>query len=345
MTRKLLLLLLLPLFSCETKPKTIVYTPQESGSKSHIRGLMAVNDSVCWYSASKGIVGLTMDGGKSWTTTTVQGADSLDFRDIEAFSGKRALILSAGSPGRIYLTENAGLNWKMVHEDTRPEIFYDGMDFANKLDGAVYGDPINGEQQVLHTANGGMTWEKVSVSSDDVPILKQEAGFAASGSGLAYLANGEIIYGLGGDQARTISYNTKVKKASVSSTPLSHGAPAKGIYSIAFKDNLNGLAVGGEYLDSTMNNSSMAITTDGGKTWTLPSQPAKGYTSSVCYVPDSDIAVAVGRYGSYLSEDNGMTWRKTDKEAFYTVSFSPSGKYGWVAGAYGKIARIEIRRE
>jgi hypothetical protein len=54
--------------------------------------------------------------------------------------------------------------------------------------------------------------------------------------------------------------------------------------------------------------------------------------------------------GIYFSEDGGLHWMKLKNEdgkefsgSFFTFRFSPSGKVAWLAGAYGKIARFELK--
>jgi len=48
---------------------------------------------------------------------------------------------------------------------------------------------------------------------------------------------------------------------------------ASGIYSLTFLDKLNGVVVGGNYLDSANIKGNCAITSDGGITWQLPDTP------------------------------------------------------------------------
>src|SRR6185369_8047612 len=84
-----------------------------SGTSTSLRGLSVVNDNVVWVSGSKGTVGKTTNGGKTWKWITVKGFDSVDFRDIEAFDGVTAVIMSAGYPAYILKTNDAGDTWKV----------------------------------------------------------------------------------------------------------------------------------------------------------------------------------------------------------------------------------------
>src|ERR1700743_2866941 len=70
----------------------------QQGRPTSIRGLSVVDDSVAWLSGSKGTLALTRNGGKTWDWQQVKGFEKSDFRDIEAFSGREAIIMSSGTP-------------------------------------------------------------------------------------------------------------------------------------------------------------------------------------------------------------------------------------------------------
>src|SRR5262245_47095907 len=87
---------------------------QSSGVKTRLRGVSAVSDQIAW--ASGGGTGLrTTDGGKTWRRLNVPGAESLDFRDIEAFDANTAYLLSIGEgdKSRIYKTADGGKTWTL----------------------------------------------------------------------------------------------------------------------------------------------------------------------------------------------------------------------------------------
>src|SRR5688500_5921466 len=64
-----------------------------TGTKTSIRGLSVVNDRVIWVSGSNGMVGRSVDSGKTFTWITVKGFEKSDFRDIEAFNETVAVIM------------------------------------------------------------------------------------------------------------------------------------------------------------------------------------------------------------------------------------------------------------
>src|SRR5689334_22487936 len=78
---------------------------QTSGTTASLRGLSAVDSKVAWASGTGGTSLRTTDGA-TWRAATVPGAESLDFRDVEAFDARSAYLLSSG-PGdksRVYKT-------------------------------------------------------------------------------------------------------------------------------------------------------------------------------------------------------------------------------------------------
>src|SRR4029079_13706265 len=76
------------------------WAPQQSGTTAEFRGLVALSANVVWASGTRGRLGPTTDGGKSWHIDSIAGADSLDLRDIHALSATQAWAMSAGPAER-----------------------------------------------------------------------------------------------------------------------------------------------------------------------------------------------------------------------------------------------------
>ena len=74
--------------------------------KSSMRGLSAVDDKTVWVSGSGGNVGLSVDSGNTWKWIKVKGYEKTDFRDIEAFSAKTAIIMGIDTPAIILKTND-----------------------------------------------------------------------------------------------------------------------------------------------------------------------------------------------------------------------------------------------
>jgi len=62
----------------------VAWRPQTSGVTSRLRGVSAVPPTVAWASGAAGTVLRTSDGGEHWQLRAVPGAETLDFRDVDA---------------------------------------------------------------------------------------------------------------------------------------------------------------------------------------------------------------------------------------------------------------------
>src|ERR1700761_8038333 len=136
-------------FATALQAQTIVQLQQ--GKHTSIRGLSVVDDNVAWISGSAGNISITTDGGKTWDWQQVKGFEKVDFRDIEAFSDKEAVIMSSGTPALILKTTDGGANWQLKYRNADSVYFLDAMDFFDKNHGAVLGDPIKNRFVLLTT--------------------------------------------------------------------------------------------------------------------------------------------------------------------------------------------------
>jgi hypothetical protein len=111
---------------------------------------------------------------------------------------------------------------------------------------------------------------------------------------------------------------------------------------------MHGVIVGGDYTKEGEAVDNLAVTRDGGHTWSLK-KGLSGYRSVVAYVPHGFMltqnVVAVGPNGTDYSSDDGTTWKRNDAPGFDTASFIRSGKdttVGWAAGKDGAIGTMQI---
>ena len=158
-------------------------TRQKSPTTENLRGLSALSNGVAWASGAHGTYLRTLDRGKTWRAAQVPGAETLDFRDVEAFSADVAYLLSAG-PGdksRIYSTADGGKNWTLQFTNPDSKGFFDCMAFCDRLHGIALGDPVGGKFELIVTEDRGKNWKPIP--RDKIPPAVQgEGAFAASGS-------------------------------------------------------------------------------------------------------------------------------------------------------------------
>ena len=129
----------------------------------------------------------------------------------------------------------------------------------------------------------------------------------------------------------------------MASTPIRAGIASAGVFSLAFRDSENGIAVGGDYKNTEESTGNLALTTDGGRTWSpVPTGRPAGFRSAVAFVPGrSGVVVTVGPSGSDLSRDGGKTWSKLDGPGFHALGFGRNEPIGWGVGEDGRIAKFD----
>lgn len=334
------LLALLVLGGCATQsaPRDYTLSALNSGSTVSMRGLSVVDANTVWASGTAGSVLRTLDGGRSWSVSRPDTTTGTDFRDIEAVDANTAYALSAGEKARIYKTTDGGRTWALQFTNTEAAAFFDCLDFWDARNGIAMSDPL-GRRFVLLRTEDGMTWRQIPAQAHPA-TLEGEAAFAASGTCLvtagrqrAYLATG------GGPQARVFVTNDRGTTWSVAATPLPGGIQSAGVFTLAFKDENTGLALGGDYLkpDSQY---VVARTQDGGRSWHAVGKTS--YVSGAAFVPRTNTVVAVGIKGARISHDAGATWLAVDTLEYNAVQFAADGT-GYAVGPRGRIARLTIR--
>jgi photosystem II stability/assembly factor-like uncharacterized protein len=321
----------------------IQWQTQTSGVTARLRGVSAVSARVAWASGSGGTVLRTLDGGATWEPRPVAGGDTLDLRDIDAFSDRVAYTLSIG-PGeasRIYKTTDGGAHWSLQFANKDPKVFLDAMTFQDPERGFAFSDSVDAQLVVLQTTNGGGTWERIP--ADRLPAaLPNEGAFASSGTNVAIIGRGNVW--IGTSAARVLRSSDSGKTWKVSTAPLATSASA-GIFSIAFRDAAHGVVVGGDYRKEPEAVDNAATSADGGVTWTLVKEHGlSGYRSVVAWVPGTKGSfVAIGPSGADWSSDDGRTWASVASDGFDTLSFAKGTRTGWAAGARGRISKLTIR--
>jgi photosystem II stability/assembly factor-like uncharacterized protein len=341
---KLLLLITILFSTIQTESPTPKWTVQTSNTTARLRGISAVNERVAWASGSSSTVLRTIDGGLTWKKLFVT-TDQLDFRDVDAVDEKTAYVLSIGNgpTSRIYKTTDAGATWTLQFKNEDPKAFLDAMSFWDKEHGIAFGDSVDLQFYILLTDNGGRTWNRVPPSS--LPAaLGNEGAFAASGTNIAVFGKTHAWIATGAAaKSRVLRTTDGGRTWLVADTPMKSG-PSTGIFSIAFRDEKNGIVVGGDYTKENEASDNVAITEDGGVTWKLISG-LTGYRSVVAYsaIDNQKLVITLGPSGGDISFDDGRTWSSI-MAGFDTFSFAQKAGIGWASGDRGVISKFSLGR-
>ena len=211
---------------------------------------------------------------------------------------------------------------ELVYQENHPKAFYDAMTFWNDLEGIAIGDPTDDCLSIVITRDGGQTWQKICCSQ--LPKIKEgEAAFAASNSNIAIVGDKTWV-ATGGKVSRVFYSEDKGNTWKFAETPMINGLATTGIYSVDFYDEINGVAIGGDYTNPDANEANKIITNNGGKNWQIMANNMDpGYRSCVQYLPNSyaQQMMAVGFKGIDYSSDGGITWKHLSDASFYTIRF------------------------
>ena len=318
-------------------------TTQPVGGNALLFAVHAVNDRVVWASGTGGTVLRTTDGGTTWRLRPVPGSDSLQFRDVHAFGADTAYVLAIGNgdASRIYRTNDGGRTWIEQFRNTDPAAFYDCFSFSDPLHGVAFGDAANGRTHILRTTTGGASWELLPSTMVPAP-LEGEGAYAASGRCVEHGDPATIYIATGGPGSRLFTSTDAGESFSVRYTPFVRSATS-GTSGLAFKDARTGIGVAGDMTNLRGDTASavVAITRDGGASWTLRTRPPlPGALTGVTWVPDAgdETVVAAGFGGVFWSADAGATWRTVTSDGH--AGLDAVGRTAWVGGR-GVVTRLD----
>lgn len=332
------LVILLTLCAPIVKAQHIVLLQQ--GKHTSIRGLSVVDNNIAWISGSKGYVALTKNGGKTWAWQQVKGYEISDFRAIQAFSAKEAIIMSSGTPALVLKTIDGGNTWTEKYKNTDTSYFFDAMDFPDARHGYILGDPINNKFVLLESKDAGKTWNMFKTRPTALP---GEAAFAASNTCLR-VDKSAIKIVTGGSHSRFLasSRNKTTKKHwTALSTGLTHGKSSQGTFSFAGNDSTQ-IFVGGDYTNDKRTDSVASYITHccHFNAVKYPKAPPMGYQSSIEYIKDNTF-LSTGTPGTNITVDGGQIWNKVDNTSFNVCRKAKRGTLVLLAGNNGKIAIFE----
>lgn len=302
----------------------------DSGAQVSFRGLSVVSEQVFWCSGSKGTLVRSVDAGKQLEWIKVKGFEERDFRDIEAFDERNILIMAIGAPALILRSKDAGQTWQKVLEDSTEGMFLDAMEFDDKGNGLVIGDPIGGKVYLARTSDYGHSWRR---DTSSFSMLEGEAFFASSGTNIGTVA--PYLWVSGGFYSRLFCQSKKIV------LPLQNGKSSTGANSVAVHGN-KAIIVGGDFQNVSNSDSNCVLLQLIPKlTLIAPKNGPNGYKSCVRHV-DQQMWLCCGTSGVDYTKDDGENWETLSLSAFHVAQVVPHKRIIYLAGPNGKIARLTL---
>jgi photosystem II stability/assembly factor-like uncharacterized protein len=261
------------------------------------------------------------------------GIDALDENTAWAIT----LKLPEQTAGKIYKTTDGGATWtEQSTAFTEPNEGPVAIHFFDENDGFALADVVTGNlatqtTSAYITSDGGETWTRLT--SNMYPATPGQR-IAVYNLDLLEARGDHIWFGLHNGNA----YHSADRGHT---WEIQNIGPGQEINSIAFKDEMNGLAVSG--YNSTFNFSLNRLygTSDGGATWTELPAPPHPQIRGIQFVKGS--AAGPGSCGAYMvyygiesgggpgtayTTDDGQTWTFVSQQPVVALDFA-SPEVGW----------------
>lgn len=316
-------------------------------NKASLRGT-AIKQNTLWVTGSHNSVFVSLDEGKTWQDKSVPVKLKRDFRDIELFDGKTAIVMSAGSGelSTLYKTTDGGNNWQVLYQNTDELGFFNSIAFWNNQQGLLMGDPVDGYYVIKKTTDGGKTWRRITINN--LPsMLPKESAFAASGSSIIVGNNGKAWIATGGFSASVYISEDYGETWLRDSVPLYQDTQTSGGYSVSLNHLEQPFVVGGDYLKRQMAYPNLAKKT--GEHWELVKTSGVGLRTAMSC--QDRICITTGKTATDISFNAGNTWQQFISQqskgstnvtpGFYSLASDNKVFVG--AGANGKIGVLSLK--
>ncbi len=328
------LLLLLTFLSCSKSNYPVVYE-KSNGTPKHPRALHVKSKTHWVVAGHDGVFELHV--GDQVIIDSIPGLE--DIRDAEILDDSSVVFMNSGDKGQIwrYFPSNDSLGLAY----NKDGVFLDGMSFWNNQFGIAFGDPINGRLTILRTMDSSKIWHPLDYNL--VPEgLEGEAGFAASGTGIATVGTSKVIIGTGAsDTSRLYISKDYGLNWELKNTPIKSG-DSYGIYAMYFWSEDAGIIIGGSYLEPHFSDSICYKTVDGGDTWVETTNGLGGYCSGIHGTKNGSLIIATGRVGTFYTLDQGQNWLKFSDDKFYSVRIEED--FAFFSGKNGQLKIVDIQK-
>lgn len=267
---------------------------------------MYFSDSLNGWGIYSTYIGRTIDGGKNWSYKSFMDPPAPESGFKSLFFKNSTTGWVVGTSGFILKSHNSGESW--YHLDNRLDIFYGALDdvvFTDEKEGWIVGWQIKSAPEsdssiVLHTIDGGLTWERQLAPSkgaiNRICAINNKKLWAIGGIFLYFTADG-------GQNWRRSDFQ-----------------PDEGMFrEILFLDELNGFLLSDRTIYKTLN---------GGLDWSkLANIFEVQFLRRLMFASRSNGWVlgkrAGGEFPTYTTKDGGLNWSKT-MHNFTSITFLDS---------------------
>lgn len=278
-------------------------------TKSHARALKVIGDILYIGTSNGEVFSLDLNTKK---LSIFERKQWPEIRDIEVI-GEKLYAMTSGDSS--FLISYSRTSAKTISVQPFYGIFLDGLAQLNETL-FLMGDPSDEAFSLYYLINDKDLFTKTKSS----PIaLKNEAAFAASGSTVHILNNGDFLFVSGGEISRLFRSRDRGSNWEITDLPFPNCVTC-GPYSMAITDNQRWVLVGGDYLKPNERNSTCYYSSDEGKTWKVSTNSPYGYRSSI--ISSGSYLYACGTNGIDYSKDGGKTWKRKIDGNYFALAIS-----------------------
>jgi len=243
---------------------TAQWIQQNSGTDEDLNDVYFINNNG-WAVGDEGYILYTDNGGENWNQQS-SGTD-MSLESVHFVDQDRGWAVGGNYDyGIILRTLNAGINWEIAYIEFG--IYPNDVFFIDALNGWVAGD------QILHTNDGGISWEGQSGWGLGVHFTDSLNGWCVGGT-----YNGSTGYPIFHIKHTDDGGNTWVEQMGGQSSEI--GA----LQSVFFTSQNKGWAVGGNRGMALGPFSTILHTTDGGNNWEIQNSLSNRVLTGVCVSP------------------------------------------------------------
>ncbi len=169
------------------------WVPYEVEEINRAFSVFFLSEEIGWVGHSARTIFKTINGGQHWTEYNFSMDEQSTPRDIEFINADTGYMVS--NYARVYRSTDGGENWEIVFENE--DWLLSSLDFVSGKEGWIAGSvSLVGETKVLHTNNGGLTWEEQLIAPPsgsasfgpnvDLHFLNAQTGWFVNNSNLIY---------------------------------------------------------------------------------------------------------------------------------------------------------------